>query len=534
MKMSEQSEKSRRPQSVSAPPHIGAFVLETLTLGMYGEPRHTLREYVQNSYDAIRAAQRTKFLQGRGVVHVRFAEDSITIADNGLGVPAAQAWNTLTSIGASKKDRERDAGFRGIGRLAGMAYCDELIFRTSFPGETSVTIIKFECKKLVRAMNPDEGGDVELSRLLDDAIIHEIRPDAASAAEHFFEVTLQGLASAPENLKDDSKAFDYLSETVPVDFNPDWTWKERIDAGFRSYFGAPIDTIDVYVESAGDQRRVFKPYGDSYQHARGTTRLREVRFYPGEDNLYWGWVGLLEDPLAVTDWLTRGLRVRVRNIQVDGTGIMEGLFTDVKPSYGRFSSYYVGEIHIDPARLVPNARRDGFEENDPWKRIKRSLSDSICSPLAHEAYQSSRDKQSDIGRVIGDVDAIVERSRAVAESSRSTYDQVVVLMNDARRLRRKAARALKVVGELDDTENEQAPGTRPSAVQLQDAAKNIDLVELQAKMLIGRFLDEDERIAALRARIRQEIVQEVLDIVNAYVDPATYQAIKRHLTKAEA
>ena len=54
--------------TVHLTPHIGAFVLETLTLGMYGEPRHTLREYVQNSFDSIRAAQRTRFLQGRGRV----------------------------------------------------------------------------------------------------------------------------------------------------------------------------------------------------------------------------------------------------------------------------------------------------------------------------------------------------------------------------------------------------------------------------------------------------------------------------------
>jgi hypothetical protein len=53
-----------------AVPHIGAFVLETLTLGMYGEPRHTLREYVQNSFDAIRAAQRTRFLKDRGKVTI--------------------------------------------------------------------------------------------------------------------------------------------------------------------------------------------------------------------------------------------------------------------------------------------------------------------------------------------------------------------------------------------------------------------------------------------------------------------------------
>jgi hypothetical protein len=64
-------------------------------------------------------------------------------------------------------------------------------------------------------------------------------------------------------------------------------------------------------------------------------------------------------------------------------------------------------------------------------------------------------------------------------------------------------------------------------------AKNVDSVESQAKMLIGRFLDEDERIVGLRARLRQEIIQEVLDIVNAFVDPTTYQSIRRHLTKTE-
>ena len=140
-----------------AVPHIGAFVLETLTLGMYGEPRHTLREYVQNSFDAIRAAQRTRFLKDRGKVTISISPEAIKILDNGLGVPADQAWKTLTSVGASKKDRQRDAGFRGIGRLAGMAYCDKLIFRTTFPGETTLTEITFDCAKLLKAMGPDEG-----------------------------------------------------------------------------------------------------------------------------------------------------------------------------------------------------------------------------------------------------------------------------------------------------------------------------------------------------------------------------------------
>ena len=501
---------------------------------MYGEPRHTLREYVQNSYDAIRAAQRTKFLKGRGVVHVTVSEDSITIADNGLGVSAAQAISTLTSIGASKKDRERDAGFRGIGRLAGMAYCDELVFRTTFPGEKTVTTVKFNCKILLSAMSPDKGGDVELADLLAEAITHETDQNAAAVDDHFFEVTLRGLEQAPSNLRNSKNVIEYLSETVPVDFRPEWSWSDSITADYKSYFGADLDTIDVHVHFNGGSVQVFKPYGDLYEHARGTVKLRDVVFYQGEDNLYWGWVGRLDEPVAVTDWRTRGLRVRVRNIQVDGTGMMEDLFTEFKPSYGRFSRNYLGEIHINPARVIPNARRDGFEETDAWVRMKTSLRENVCGPLARDAYQASKDSQLSIDKVVEEVDALANRSRSLTEAPRSTYDQVVDLMNNARRLRRKTARALKIANEHDDTVSEiESDDLHPSEVRLQEAVKSVDSVELQAKMLIGRFLGEDDRIAALKSRLRQEIVQEVLDIVSAYVDPTTYQAIKRHLARAE-
>jgi hypothetical protein len=68
------------PRQRQRNPHIGAFVLETLTVGMYGEPRHTLREYVQNSFDSIRSAQRTKYLAGRGRVDINIAVVSTSIS----------------------------------------------------------------------------------------------------------------------------------------------------------------------------------------------------------------------------------------------------------------------------------------------------------------------------------------------------------------------------------------------------------------------------------------------------------------------
>ncbi len=233
-------------QSAPSAPHVGAFVLETLTLGMYGEPRHTLREYVQNAFDAIRSAKRMKLLAERGEVTISFEADAIVIRDNGTGVSALQAWRTLTSVGASKKDRQRDAGFRGIGRLAGMAYCDTLVFETTFPGETIVTTLSFNCQALLKAMNPDDGGDIELSKLLAASITFNQQEVPDSAEKHFFEVRMEGLSSAPDSLRSVEDVKTYLSETAPVEFDPAWPRGAEISKAYQAYLDAYRDHRRVH------------------------------------------------------------------------------------------------------------------------------------------------------------------------------------------------------------------------------------------------------------------------------------------------
>ena len=511
-------------------PHVGAFVLETLTLGMYGEPRHTLREYVQNSFDAIRSAQRLKVLTERGAVVVTLADDQITIRDNGLGVPSQQAYRTLTSVGASKKDRQRDAGFRGIGRLAGMAYCDTLSFETSFPGETVLTTVTFNCRKLLEAMAPDSGGDVELSQLLASAIEFGQTMDAASAANHYFEVRMSGLARAPATLTDDDEVRKYLSETVPVPFDPAWARAAEIEQGYRGFFGEPMETIDVLVRRGRSQTKIHRPYRDVYEHAKGEAELASVDFEHDPEGRYWGWIGRLRESVSVTDPQTRGLRVRVRNIQVDGTQLFEQLFSEVKPSYARFTFYYVGEIHLNPECIVPNARRDGFEETPDWLGIKKDLVENVCDDLATEAYKASEDAQTEINKVVKQVNQLIDRGRKLSASPKASYEQVVELLGKARRLRRNVSSALRVASSVDETNADEAGSSAATnVVALQDATRDVDAIEAQARMLLGRFMDDDEKIASLRARIREEVMTEMLDIVNAYVDPRTYQAIRRRL-----
>ncbi len=119
-------------------PVAGKFLLEILTKGMYSNPMHVYREYIQNSSDSIDQAVDEGILQrSEAAIHIQIdsGKRKISIQDNGVGISANIAQTKLLSIGASEKGGVEERGFRGIGRLAGLAYADEVQFITSFKGE---------------------------------------------------------------------------------------------------------------------------------------------------------------------------------------------------------------------------------------------------------------------------------------------------------------------------------------------------------------------------------------------------------------
>ena len=528
---------TNRPNNSSNPPtatlRIGAFVLETLTLGMYGEPRHTLREYVQNSFDSIREAQRSNQISGPGKVRISYLGNEIRIRDNGVGVSASAAWDTLTSIGASKKNRKHDAGFRGIGRLAGMAYCKKLQFRTSFLGESEVSVITFDAAALLGGMDPDEGGAIELS----DLLLSNVTLDQSKTADkeiHFFEVALIGLNAAPEELTDTADVERYLRETLPLRYNSDWEQAGRILEEYHKYFGQEIPTIDVVLIADDKETHLFKHYGDKYKNLKSLMNLDTVQFFDdGDGGRFWGWVGYMEEPGAITDEYFRGIRIRVKNIQVDGTEIFDKLFRRDKPSYARFNSYYVGEFFINPSSIVPNARRDGFEETEEWASIKSDFVTHVCKPLAKRAYERSREAQEDVQKLLKKIDVLDKRSDRLAVSSKATYDQVINLLHEAKSLRMKSRNSLKKISDADAVWADEGKYEMQLGEQLRNAVITVEAAENQAKSLIGSVLnnDTDERVGSLRERLRSEIIEEILDLLRPRLETGTYRWIENVLRK---
>jgi len=136
---------------------IGKDVIESLTLGMYKDARIVYREYIQNSADQIDKAVEQGILEtitdGKIWIEINSNTRQIVIDDNATGISSKEAVSILKNIGQSTKQRGVDKGFRGIGRLGGLAYCDRLSFETSYKGEDCKTVIEWNAKKLKHIIN---------------------------------------------------------------------------------------------------------------------------------------------------------------------------------------------------------------------------------------------------------------------------------------------------------------------------------------------------------------------------------------------
>lgn len=100
---------------------VGKYTLESLTTGMYSDPKIVYREYIQNSVDSLENAVSTGLIepQSMRIDIVVNAEDSfISIRDNGTGIPTADARKTLMNVGSSKSAIPTTEVFVGSDDLA--------------------------------------------------------------------------------------------------------------------------------------------------------------------------------------------------------------------------------------------------------------------------------------------------------------------------------------------------------------------------------------------------------------------------------
>src|SRR5262249_51619944 len=152
---------------------------------------------------------------------------TVRIRDNGVSIPVSAFVRRLLAVGGSAKRGMNRRGFRGIGRLAGLGYCQELLFRGRAEGDPTVTEVAWDARALRQALrNATEDDDLA-------ATIRRIatveRTNAPSFPPRFFEVELRRVVRIKNDvlLNSDTVAA-YLSHIAPVPFHEGFRFGEAI------------------------------------------------------------------------------------------------------------------------------------------------------------------------------------------------------------------------------------------------------------------------------------------------------------------
>jgi molecular chaperone HtpG len=354
---------------------------------MYNEPLSFYREYIQNavdSMDLLRVSNKRSAL--RVNIDLNPIKHSIRVFDNGLGVPAGIAERILSTIGSSEKTGRSLRGFRGIGRLGGIAFSEKAIYRTKAKGEKVESIQEWNCGELRRMLIDPRYSSMTLNRVF-NRITTFYQRNCKRASGSYFEVTLEGVSSFRNYNLDIERVGNYLSQVAPVAFHPDeFSHGRKID----DYLSSKLSHYGRY-DIILNGRPVYKPYRDRVRITKGSPdyidNIKVFDIKVKDESVGYGWYGErrnLYGAIAKGESCS-GIRIRIGNILLGDCHLLDGCFREP-----RFNSYVIGEIHVECPKLVPNSRRDDFVDNEMKTLFYNALEREIGLPISKEIRLRSR------------------------------------------------------------------------------------------------------------------------------------------------
>jgi len=511
-------------------PHIGKNVIETLTLGMYEDARFIFREYIQNAADQIDEAVELEILNSRadGKIDIEIDDQNrrITIIDNATGIKAENVLNFLGDVAASTKDPDARKGFRGIGRLGGLGYCDKLKFETSYKGESVKSEIAMDAK-LLKRMIADKRYVEDASTLI--RFITMIGPpETAPSESHYFKVTLENVSN--DELLNEDNVREYLSMVAPVPFKDDFGhgdifFKDTIHEYFKSKY-VSMDEYNVQLQ----EDKIYKAYKtyilDNDGNKIDDIEIINVNFHniyntKGElmAIIWYGISNKLNFQLKSSN-IERGIRLRKGNIGIGSELTLSGLFSQERQNLN-----YIGEVHALSPEFIPNARRDYFNENQTSKSLESKLQ-SFFVNLGTLTYNTSilYNRKKDIE----------EYQEAIEDfQEKSDNNQFTPRLEDEakEKLRKKEKKAIKSKKAV-----EKIKAKSLNNKDLKDVYKNIIGNTDLAVPLIEDVISQDKKALPLTEMSKlspneKEIVLEIFRIIEKNLPLQNAEMLKKKISE---
>lgn len=460
---------------------VGKYTLESLTTGMYSDPKIVYREYIQNAVDSLEAAVAQNLIEPQGMrIDIIIDEEnaSISIRDNGMGIPCADARDTLMNVGNSRKRHSNNRGFRGIGRLGGMSYCDTLVFTTSAENESQKTVVAFDCKKLRNLLVPGQYEDMTLANVLSE--VTTISVETEKHEKHYFLVEMKNV-SGFSDLLDIEAARSYISQVAPLPYQSRrFIYASQLH-GYLSEQGYTVEEFPIFVgESESDMEPLYKPNRSRFHSDRNKMKADDITKMVYFDitidgELYaLGWYGDCGWYGSLSEREISGIRVRKGNILIGDNKTLNGIFREA-----RFNGWTQGELFIITDKIIPNARRDDFEQNQYYFKLLEALREGIGLEITHAIREASLSRNDASAKAMSEVaKKLNEADTILNEGFNSSVDKDKLLTELT-----AAAEALERVKPKDDAQQAQQEQLRERIATTADdvaASKKYKLNEVNS------------------------------------------------------
>lgn len=501
---------------------IGKYTLESLTTGMYSDPKIIYREYIQNSVDSLEEAVRQNIIEANSMRIDIIVDDEasfISIRDNGIGIPSASAVSTLMNIGSSSKRHSNNRGFRGIGRLGGMSYCGQLVFTTSAENESIKTIITFDCAKLRKLLVPGENEEMDLATVLDT--VTQIKEEKEKKEKHYFTVEMFDVSNFSDLLNIESVK-SYISQVAPLPYK---TRRFVYASEIHKYLhenGYDIEEFPIFLgESPTDLEPIYKPNRHRYHSDRNKMKNDEIlsmKFFKVEvegELFALGWYGISNWLGSISEHEISGIRVRKGNILIGDNRTLNSIFKEA-----RFNGWTQGELFIVTDKLVPNARRDDFEQNESYYSIMEVLGSGVGYEITKLIRDASTHRNDTSAKAINEVKKQIKVARqTVEEGFNSSLDKSRLLedLNDAA----KKLKGTKVRKELQEKKKE-VEELLAETIDEVDKSKNYKInqvnsgIDKKSKRILA--IVSDILSEKLSKALVDDIIEEIVTVLNRKKD----------------
>jgi hypothetical protein len=519
---------------MSSDEYVYGHVLEALSGGLYPNKLDVIREYLQNSYDEIvdcikeASEKERERIKKESKVVVTAKSGSLFIFDNGKGMDF-ETLNEYRKIGYSRKRFGEHAGWRGIGKAAGLAVAEKLIVTTS-RGQGKTFQLVFDSKEMIDEVSAlrAKGENIPFSVLIGKySQINTIDEGDQS----FTQVELHKVKAEDSQLLDENRLIAHLSAIAPVPFNPIFKYAERIEAELANAVEDYIP-INLFV----GETQVFRPFLEEWTNEEETVRIDEPLFVSVYDEsrenlIAFCWYCMHCDkgrikigvPISGVNVPVAGVSYRAHNIKIGDASLARKSLWRTTPER---SHWAVGEIHVLDDRVEPTSDRNDFLDNHARLMLYEQAR-VIAQEISRRAGKLSEEMKAK--EKINEADARITKISAEVASKKVPKPLVSTYMYEVMSIKEEAEKRKPKTPEKELKEKAE------SIVRRADAVVNQLTESLEPKTATSKvYSDIVEEL---------KIGQEGKEIYNAVVatlqdyyanEPSTLEEIVRKLEKAIA